>query len=118
MRDHVKSSQEPKKQKNRYVKKTSAYVKKPFTAAKNIGKKEVYLPLPDNKAGRFLNKKRRITPMYFVNAWHELKLVTWPGRKETTKLTIAVLIFAIIFGVMIALVDYGLDKIFKELLLS
>ena len=97
---------------------TVGHVKKPITAAKNVGKKEYYLPLPDNKAGKFLNKKRRFIPKFFREAWQELKLVSWPDRKETAKLTLAVLVFAIIFGATIALVDYGLDKVFKELLLK
>lgn len=94
------------------------HVAKPFKAAAKVGKKEYYLPMPNNKAGKFLNKKRRVTPGYFIQAWRELKLVTWPNRKETTKLTLAVIIFAVVFGVVIALVDYGLDKIFRSLLLK
>lgn len=85
---------------------------------KTIAKKEYYLPVPDNKVGGFLNKKRRYFPSYFRNSWTELKLVTWPNRKTTAKLTIAVLIFAIIFGTLIAVVDYGLDKVFRQLLLK
>src|SRR3989344_4326715 len=66
--------------------------------------------------GRFLLKILRwLTPRYFVNSWRELKKVTWPNRKETWRLTAAVFIFAIVFGALIAVVDYGLDKIFKEL---
>jgi preprotein translocase SecE subunit len=59
-----------------------------------------------------------IVPRYFRNSAKELRLVTWPNRRETRRLTTAVLIFAIIFGVLIALVDYGLDKIFKKVILK
>ncbi len=60
-----------------------------------------------------------ITGLKFIrNAWRELKGVKWPNRKETTQLTIAVFIFATIFGVIIAVTDYGLDKIFKKVLLK
>jgi preprotein translocase SecE subunit len=55
---------------------------------------------------------------YFKNSWKELRKVTWPGRRETWKLTMAVFMFAIVFGTMIALVDYGLDKVFKRLILK
>jgi preprotein translocase subunit SecE len=59
-----------------------------------------------------------IVPRYFRNSWKELRLVVWPNRRETRRLTTAVLIFAVIFGVMIAIVDYGLDKLFKKIILK
>ncbi len=60
---------------------------------------------------------RFIIPSYFRNSFKELRDVKWPDRKQTTQLTIAVFIFATIFGVIIAVTDYGLDKIFKKVLL-
>jgi preprotein translocase subunit SecE len=64
-------------------------------------------------------KKRRfhILPKPLRNAWAEVRQVTWPGRKETVRLTIAVLIFSIIFGAFIAVLDLALDKLFKEVIL-
>jgi preprotein translocase SecE subunit len=59
-----------------------------------------------------------LVPPYFRNSWRELRQVTWPSRKETRQLTSAVLIFAIIFGVLIAITDYGLDKLFKKVILK
>lgn len=118
MREKVEKSQAKSQPKSRRLKETATKAKKPFTAAKDVGKKEYYLPLPDNKAGRFLNKKRSIIPKYFKEAWRELKLVQWPNRKETAKLTLAVLVFAVVFGLLVTIVDFGLDKIFKELLLK
>ena len=56
---------------------------------------------------------RKLVPRYFINSWYELKKVTWPGRKETWRLTAAVFGFAIIFGVLIYFVDLALDKLFK-----
>ena len=61
---------------------------------------------------------RIVVPRYFRNSWRELRLVTWPSRKQTRQLTFAVLLFAVVFGAMVALVDYGLDKLFKEVLLK
>jgi preprotein translocase SecE subunit len=55
---------------------------------------------------------------YFVDSWHELQLVTWPGWKESRRLTYAVLVFAVIFGSAVAGVDWGLGKIFKHILLN
>jgi len=59
-----------------------------------------------------------LVPRYFVNAWREVKQVTWPGRKETWRLTLAVFIFAAVFGFVVYFVDKGLEKLFKELVLK
>lgn len=59
-----------------------------------------------------------LVPAYFRNSWRELKLVTWPSWRESRRLTFAVLVFAVIFGAAIAIVDYGLDKLFKDILLK
>jgi len=61
---------------------------------------------------------RKLVPRYFVNSWRELKLVTWPGRRETWRLTAAVFVFAIVFGSMIYAVDLALDKLFRETVLK
>lgn len=70
---------------------------------------------PARFMGRILSKILLFN--YFRTSWHELRHVTWPGRKETLQLTFAVFIFAISFGLMIAVVDYGLSKLFQEVLL-
>jgi preprotein translocase SecE subunit len=57
-------------------------------------------------------------PPYFRNSARELMLVTWPNFRQTWRLTFAVLSFAAVFGLLIAGVDYGLDKLFKEVLLK
>ncbi len=59
-----------------------------------------------------------LLPAYFRNSWHELRQVTWPSWKQSRQLTFAVLIFAIVFGALIATVDYGLDKLFRNILLK
>ncbi len=55
---------------------------------------------------------------YFRGAWQELKLVTWPTWHESRRLTGAVIMFSVVFGALVALVDYGLDKLFKQILLK
>lgn len=55
---------------------------------------------------------------YFRGAWQEVRQVTWPNRKETRQLTTAVFLFALVFSLLITVIDYGLDKLFKKLLLS
>lgn len=68
------------------------------------------------KALRLLGKV--LFPAYLRQSWRELKLVEWPNWGESRRLTSAVLIFAVIFGATIAIVDYGLDKLFKNILLK
>ncbi len=54
---------------------------------------------------------------YIALSWKELRQVSWPTRKQTVQLTLAVFAFALFFGVIIAGVDFLLDKIFKSLIL-
>lgn len=65
---------------------------------------------------RFLAKVFGFT--YIYRSWKELKYVTWPSLRESLRLTSAVIIFSVIFGAIIAVVDYGLDKLFKQVLLK
>ncbi|HET8670873.1 MAG TPA: preprotein translocase subunit SecE, partial [Candidatus Saccharimonadales bacterium] len=59
-----------------------------------------------------------LVPPYFRNSWKELRQVTWPRFKDSLRLTFAVFAFAAVFGALVALLDYGLDKVFKEVLLK
>lgn len=60
---------------------------------------------------------RIIFPRYFRNSFRELRQVTWPSRRETWKLTFAVLIFAVVFGFLVSATDYGLDKVIRRIVL-
>jgi preprotein translocase subunit SecE len=82
----------------------------------HASRKQYFLPLPATKLGDKLNKPRTLSPSYFRKAWQELKNVTWPGRRETWRLTIAVFLFAMIFGIVVALVDYGFETLFRKVL--
>lgn len=59
-----------------------------------------------------------LLPRYIRNSWQELKLVTWPNWKTSRKLTSAVIVFALIFGITVAIVDFLLDKLFRNVLLK
>ena len=61
---------------------------------------------------------RWLVPEYHVNSMRELKLVVWPSRRETWRLTLAVFIFALVFGALVAGVDKVLDEIFKKVVLK
>lgn len=65
---------------------------------------------------RFLGRILGLT--YIRDSWRELKLVTWPTRKQSRQLTTAVIIFSVIFGALIAVVDFGLNKLFKHIILK
>lgn len=55
---------------------------------------------------------------YIRQSWYELRQVTWPTFKESRRLTMAVIFFSVVFGLLIAVVDFGLDKLFKQLLIK
>jgi preprotein translocase SecE subunit len=76
-------------------------------------------------AGRTLGKFKPfrilgfiLVPPYFRNSWKELRQVTWPTFPVALRLTFAVIIFALVFGCLVAGLDYGLEKIFKQVLLK
>lgn len=94
--------------------KTANVAKKPFSGIAMIFR---YPPL------RWLRRPMRLLGKvlfvgHFVNSWRELRQVTWPTGKKTRQLVFAVLLFAVIFGAVVSVVDYGLDKVFKEVLLK
>ncbi len=62
------------------------------------------------KPGKKLNVFRRIG-QYFVGAWHELRQVRWPNRRQTWELTVAVILFSLLLGATI----FGLDALFTWL---
>jgi len=77
------------------------------------------------KLGSFLGRYkvlriigRILLPRYFRNSWKELRGVTWPTMKQARQLTLAVMVFAITFGLVVAVLDFGLDKVFKEVLVK
>ncbi len=116
VREKTEKSSIPKPdKKNGIVRLTLGYIALPFK----------WIGWPFAKAARFLGKfkvfkvlGKVLWPTYFRNSWKELRQVTWPTRRETWQLTLAVIIFSVIFGVLVAVVDYGLNKVFKELIIG
>jgi len=53
---------------------------------------------------------------YFKGAWAELREVRWPTRRATWGLTLAVIIFSVIIGVLILLLDALFKFIFEQIL--
>jgi len=129
----AEKSAEPK---HRLVKKAETVREQTEKSTKELAQKEPgvtrltlsYLARPFQIVGKVLAKVGHKQPFrfighmlwlaYFRNSWKELRQVTWPSRRESWQLTSAVIIFATIFGILIAIVDFGLDKLFKQVLLK
>lgn len=102
-------------EKPRRVRKAASIAKKPVDSVSAALKKEYHLVQPKN-GGSFFTKSRKLTPGYFRSAWSELRQVTWPRRKETWRLVFAVFMFAIVVGTVIAVLDYGLEKLLRTII--
>ena len=89
-------------------------------ALKSSLSKEVHLPirLPESKIGKTLGKQRRLPlAKYFSESYAEMKKVTWPSRKETLKLTFAVIVFTTIFTLFMTIADLGIGNVVERVLL-
>jgi preprotein translocase SecE subunit len=71
-----------------------------------------------SKASKALTKKAHLMPRYFIDAFKELRLVTWPSRKTVAKLTFAVVVFCVFTASVVRAMDYGFDKLFKDVILK
>ncbi|MEI8187796.1 MAG: preprotein translocase subunit SecE [Candidatus Saccharibacteria bacterium] len=60
----------------------------------------------------------KIVPKYFKHSFKELRLVTWTKRKESRRLTTAVVLFSVVLSLVVAVIDLGLDKVFKKVILK
>lgn len=105
----VNKSQKPKRSRFAGASRL-AVISKPF---KKLGSLKIWKPL--RVAGRFVGKI--LLPPYVRNSFRELRQVSWPSRSQTLQLTSAVILFSVIFGLVIAVFDFGLDKLFKQVIL-
>jgi preprotein translocase SecE subunit len=120
-----KASVSAAKPQRRALRKTAGTAARPFRALGRLLTR-IFRPFRflfwpfKTRVGRFIG--RVLAAVFFLrfirNSAREVRTVTWPGRRETIRLTFAVFIFALTFGALIALTDYGLDKVFKKLLLK
>lgn len=104
------------KEKPKRIRKAAVQAKKPVSGAAKVLTKEFHILPRKNEAG-FFTRSRNVTPKYFSDSAQELKLVTWPGRRETWKLVFAVFAFALTLGIFIALLDFGISKVFRDIIL-
>lgn len=113
----AQDNQQPKRRAR--LKRTGAKAIQPVVAPAG----RTFRKAADLKPLRWLRKPLRfigkiIVPVYFRQSWQELRQVTWPNWKQSRQLTYAVLVFAVLFGAAVALVDWGLDKLFRDILLK
>jgi preprotein translocase SecE subunit len=106
------------KPERRRIKAAAGKAKKPFQKPASFLKRVF-----DRQPFRFIGKIGHwiglvLVPRFVRNAFKEVRLVTWPNFKQTRDLTFAVLMFAVVFGTAVALLDWGLDKLFKSLILK
>ncbi len=53
---------------------------------------------------------------YFKGSWQELRLVRWPDRAATWKMTVALIAFTLGFTGLIVIIDIGFQYLFNALL--
>lgn len=71
------------------------------------------------KLGRKVHAPRWIRAIggYFKGSWQELRQVSWPTRKATWGMTLAVMLFTLVLAVFILLLDLGFEQLFKRIIL-
>lgn len=79
------------------------------TPVKRFGRKE--------KQKKAKQKTSNPVTRYLKGAWAEIRRVTWPDRKEATRLTIGVVVFSVTIAGLISLIDYGFGEAFQRILL-
>lgn len=72
--------------------------------------------VPAKKDTKKNGKKKFNLVQKFREMIAELKKVTWPSRKELIRSTVVVIVFVVAVTVVIALYDFGLSALLKELL--
>ena len=111
----AKSSETPEvtriKAKDNGVKKERRSLFKPAKAEKDIASVKKQIDDEERKVNVF----RRLSG-YFKGSWEEIKLVRWPDRRATWKMTGALIAFTAGFAILILLLDYGFQQLFKVLL--
>lgn len=92
---------------------------------KNVGSKiggffsKISSPVRNTRTWKFLRRTILRSPFkgYFVNSWKELRQVTWPNRKTAWKLTFTVIMFSALFAVLTSSLDFGFERLAREIFL-
>ncbi|MDQ3123527.1 MAG: preprotein translocase subunit SecE [bacterium] len=108
----AKAQAKANKQPKHRVRRAASAVARPLRSPARVVSKP-FRVRPVRFAGRILG--HIFWPKYFRNSYKEVRQVTWPTRRETWKLTFAVIIFAVAFGLAAAGTDWVLDKIIRRI---
>ena len=54
---------------------------------------------------------------YFRDSWRELRKVEWPSRRATWKMTLAVIIFCAVVGLIVIVCDWAFQWLIQEVIL-
>ena len=68
----------------------------------------------DSVAGRLARRPSLLT--YVEQSWSELRKVTWPTPRDTTNLTIAVIVMTMAIAAFLGLVDSALAQVVQFLI--
>lgn len=115
MRESAAKSREKASQPKR-VRKAATAASKPLSKTAEVATKQRHV-LPKSGTDSFWHRERSFAPTWFKNAWNELRQVTWPSRRETWRLVLAVFIFSALLSLFIALLDNALETIFRNVFL-
>lgn len=111
--------QQAKKEKQPRTRKVAAAANRPVKGVRAVLKREYHpIKLPANKAGRILSKRGRIIPKYFVEAGQEVKLVSWPTKRQAASMSFSVIAFSVVIAIVVRLLDFGFEKIFRGVILK
>lgn len=96
---------------------TKAAAKKDDKKRGLLGRR-VTLPV-GGKLGRSARLPRPLRAIggYFVGSWRELRQVSWPTRRATWGMTLAVILFTLVLATIILLLDIGFEQLFKRIIL-
>ncbi len=109
----ARSSLEPRRRR------VASAAAKPVRGAHRVLKRQFHpIKLPNNKVGRHLTKSRSWVPGFLGGAWQELKKVTWLKPKQALSLSFAVVLFSTVIAGFVRALDYGLEKLFREVFLK
>lgn len=122
VRERSERGEQPKK---RHVKATAGKLARPIHALgrliAKIAKPFAFVLIPfKTRPVRFIGRVLASVLLlkYVRESWTELRQVSWPNARETYRLTVAVIIFSVIFALIVTVIDYGLEKVFKALFID
>lgn len=85
----------------------------------NSLKKEYHpIKLGSSKTAVALTKKRSSLPGYVLDSFRESKQIQWPSFKQALRLTFAVFAFSVVFASLVRGIDYGFERLFKDVILK